>query len=162
VWWIGRRLVEERKRACDEAVLSLGNRPRDYAEGILNVCKSYLESPLSCVSGVTGSDLKKRIQSILTGCTARGLTFAKKVTLAVAAVAAITVPVAIGIIAAPAGRAQSQPSAPKFEMASIKRCQAFSKRPVPDSPGRLRSGRKTVEQLVAQAYGVFANGHANR
>src|SRR5207247_4024707 len=64
VWWIGARLVEERERACDEAVLSLGSEPHDYAEGILNVCKSYLESPLSCVSGVTGSDLKERIQGI--------------------------------------------------------------------------------------------------
>ena len=41
VWWIGARLVEERERACDEAVLSLGNEPHDYAEGILNICKSY-------------------------------------------------------------------------------------------------------------------------
>ena len=67
VWWIGARLVEERERACDEAVLSLGSEPQVYAEGILNVCKIYLESPLRCVSGVTGSDLKKRIQAILTG-----------------------------------------------------------------------------------------------
>src|SRR5205823_7929051 len=50
VWWIGARLIEERERACDEAVLRLGNEPQEYAEGILNVCKSYLESPLWCVS----------------------------------------------------------------------------------------------------------------
>src|SRR5437764_157806 len=78
VWWIGARLIEERERACDEAVLRLGNEPQEYAEGILNVCKSYLESPLWCVSGVTGSSLKKRIQAILTGHIARDLTFAKK------------------------------------------------------------------------------------
>ena len=58
VWWIGARLVAERERACDEEVLSLGSEPRVYAEGILNVCKLYVESPLVCVSGVTGSDLK--------------------------------------------------------------------------------------------------------
>ena len=46
VWWIGAKLIEERERACDEAVLKLGNEPQVYAEGILNVCKSYLESPL--------------------------------------------------------------------------------------------------------------------
>jgi beta-lactamase regulating signal transducer with metallopeptidase domain len=61
VWWIGRRLVDERERACDEEVLRLGNEPQVYAEGILNVCRIYLESPLRCMSGVTGSDLKKRI-----------------------------------------------------------------------------------------------------
>lgn len=79
VWWIGARLVEERERACDEAVLSLGNQPHDYAEGILNVCKNYLESPLSCVSGVTGANLKTRIQAILTGGRSRRLELCKKI-----------------------------------------------------------------------------------
>jgi bla regulator protein BlaR1 len=67
VWWIGARLVEEREQACDEAVLSLGREPLDYAEGILTVCKSYVESPSSLVSGVTGANLTKRIHAILTG-----------------------------------------------------------------------------------------------
>src|SRR5580700_10677985 len=61
VWWIGARLMEERERACDEEVLQLGGEPQVYAEAILNVCRYYLESPLVCVSGVTGSDLKRRI-----------------------------------------------------------------------------------------------------
>src|SRR6185295_15081393 len=61
VWWIGAKLVEERERACDEEVLSLGSAPHVYAEGIVNVCKLYVESPLVCVSGVTGSNLRKRI-----------------------------------------------------------------------------------------------------
>jgi len=101
VWWIGARLVEERERACDEAVVSLGNEPHDYAEGILNVCKSYLESPLACVAGVTGSDLKKRIQAILTGRIARDLTFAKKLTLAAAGITALSTPIAVGMMSAP-------------------------------------------------------------
>ncbi len=42
VWWIRTRLVEERERACDEAVLLSGNEPEVYAEGIINVCKHYL------------------------------------------------------------------------------------------------------------------------
>lgn len=65
VWWIGAKLVEERERACDEEVLRLGNEPLVYAEGILKVCKNYQESPVVCVSGVTGSDLKKRIENIM-------------------------------------------------------------------------------------------------
>jgi beta-lactamase regulating signal transducer with metallopeptidase domain len=51
VWWIETRLVEERERACDEAVLQMATDPQDYAEGIVKVCKLYLESPLACVSG---------------------------------------------------------------------------------------------------------------
>jgi tetratricopeptide (TPR) repeat protein len=98
VWWVGSRLVDERERACDEEVLRLGNEPQVYAEGILNVCKIYLESPLRCVSGVTGSDLKKRIHAIVTGRAATKLTLARKATLTVAAMAAVTVPLVIGMI----------------------------------------------------------------
>jgi bla regulator protein BlaR1 len=121
VWWIGARLVDERERACDEAVLSLGNEPRVYAEGILSVCKAYAESPLRCVSGVTGSDLKKRIQAILTGRVAANLTFPKRVVLAIAGIAALALPMIVGILNAPAIRAQSA-ATPKFEVASIRPC----------------------------------------
>jgi bla regulator protein BlaR1 len=125
VWWIGARLVEERKRACDEAVLSRGSEPHVYAEGILNVCKSYLESPLRCVSGVTGSDLKKRIRAILTGRVAGNLNFGRKLALALAAAAALALPIVVGMIGAPSIRAQAQdaPAAMtefRYETASIK------------------------------------------
>ena len=108
VWWIGARLVEERERACDEEVLRLGSEPQVYAEGILNVCKLYVESPLACVAGVTGSNLKKRIQTILTGRVAGELNFARKVALAVAGMAALAAPIAVGMLNAPRIRAQSQ------------------------------------------------------
>ncbi len=39
--------------------LQLGSEPRVYADGILNICKLYLESPLVCVSRGHGSNLKK-------------------------------------------------------------------------------------------------------
>jgi RND family efflux transporter MFP subunit len=107
VWWIGARLTAERERACDEAVLQLGNAPHEYAEGILNICKAYVESPLRCVTGVTGSDLRKRIQAILAGRVVRNLNFAKKVTLAVAGIIAVAAPILVGILNAPSIRAQS-------------------------------------------------------
>src|SRR6185312_10120322 len=66
IWWLGVRLVEERERACDEEVLRLGNKPHVYAESILKTCQFYLESPLTCMSGVTGSDLKRRVVRIMT------------------------------------------------------------------------------------------------
>lgn len=169
VWWIGAQLVLERERACDEGVLSLGTEPRDYAEGILNVCKSYIESPLSCVSGVTSSNLKKRIQAILSGGAPDSLNFAKKLCLTVAGMTTLALPIVAGIIGAPHIRAQSQPgpgqsagmAAPKFETATIKPCEAFRKRKVPESPGRLQSGCTTLQRLMQQAYGAYANGHVN-
>ena len=44
-----------------------GTEPRVYAESILKTCQFYVESPLVCVTGVTGSDLKKRIEQIMRG-----------------------------------------------------------------------------------------------
>lgn len=108
VWWISARLVEERERACDEEVLRRGAEPATYAEAILNVCTSYLESPLSSVSGVTGSNLKRRIQAILTGGAPRSLSSGKKVALAAVGMAALAVPVLIGMMNATSIRAQSQ------------------------------------------------------
>jgi bla regulator protein blaR1 len=126
-WWIGARLVDERERACDEEVLRLGCKPSVYAESILMVCKLYLSSPLACVSGVTGSDLKRRIESIMRNRSVVGLSLGKKLALGVAAMAALMVPVVIGALTAPAIRAQDVPDWQTkaggkiaFEVASVK------------------------------------------
>jgi bla regulator protein BlaR1 len=121
VWWIGARLIEERERACDEEVLRLGSEPQVYAEGILNVCKLYVESPLVCVSGVTGADLKRRVRDILNGSAAHNLSVAKKAALAIAAAVALAAPVVVGVMNAPFIRAQSAPASPlTFEVTSVK------------------------------------------
>src|SRR3984957_11968300 len=98
VWWIGARMVEERERACDEAVLSLGSEPRIYADAIVNVCRLYVESPLACVSGVTGSNIKKRIEAIMTNRVVFGLNFGKKLALAVAGLAGLAAPIVVGMM----------------------------------------------------------------
>src|SRR5215469_11836893 len=89
VWWIGKRMVEERERACDEEVLRLGSEPRIYAEGILTVCKLYVESPLACVAGVTGASLKRRIRMIMANRAVYGLNRPKKLLLASAGTLAL-------------------------------------------------------------------------
>jgi uncharacterized protein (TIGR03435 family) len=109
VWWIGARLIDERERACDERVVAQGSEPQTYAEAILKVCKCYLESPLSCVAGVTGSNLKKRIEEIMLHRIAEQLNFAKKTLLVAVGLAAIAVPVVIGIMNPISSQAQSQP-----------------------------------------------------
>ena len=73
VWWVGARLVDERERACDEEVIRLGSEPQVYAESILKTCELYVESRLVCVAGVTGSDLKQRIEAIMSDDARRAL-----------------------------------------------------------------------------------------
>lgn len=98
VWWIGARLLDERERACDEDVIRLGNRPDIYADAILNICKLYAESPLACVSGVTGADVRRRIEAIMSEQKAAGLGLAKKIILACAAIVAVAGPLSIGLL----------------------------------------------------------------
>jgi uncharacterized protein (TIGR03435 family) len=141
VWWIGKRMVEERERACDEEVLRELAEPKAYAEGILNVCKLYTESPLTCASGVTGSNLKKRIEAIMINRIAIKLTFAKKAALAVVGMAAVAVPFVVGLLNAPSARAQSP--------------QPVSAAPIKAStPSQGGAGSSTDKQLAFDAASV--------
>jgi len=98
VWWVGARMMEERERACDEGVLSLGSEPKDYAEAILGVCRLYVESPLVCVSGVTGANLKRRVEAIMNQSIGESLNLAKKLLLTAAGIAAVAVPLVLGVL----------------------------------------------------------------
>jgi uncharacterized protein (TIGR03435 family) len=157
VWWIGARLVDERERACDEAVLSLGSEPRDYADAILSVCKLYVESPLLCAPGMRGSDLRSRIVRIMAQEVSATLTSGRKILLVGAAVAAIAIPVALGVIGASQAHAQKAQAGevplPKFETESIK----VSTIPHPQL-GQTYYGNgfvatNTAYELVCLAYG---------
>jgi TonB family protein len=97
VWWIGAKLIDERERACDEMVVAMGHDRKIYAEGILDVCELYTASPLRCAAGISGSDLKRRIQQIMRYQEMKSLKLAKKLLLATAAVIALTLPLLAGL-----------------------------------------------------------------
>jgi bla regulator protein BlaR1 len=107
IWWVEGRMVDERERACDEEVIRWGSQPQVYAESILKTCEFYIGSPFACLSGVTGSDLKKRIEAIMTNGTTHALTTAKRVLLASAGIAAVAGPLVVGLLSAPHIHAQS-------------------------------------------------------
>ena len=159
VWWIGARLVEERERACDEEVVRTGNEPEVYAEGILKICKFYLQSPMACASGVTGSDLKKRIEGIVANRVSTSLSAARKLLLAGAGITAVGAPVLIGLWRAPSGNAQSQEKL-VFEVASIKHMDpaALGGGPRPLAPGVTPGGgirsQVPIFNLICWAYGI--------
>jgi len=121
VWWLGARLIEERERACDEDVLELGTHRHIYAESILKVCEFCLSSPLTCVSGVTGADLKKRMVHIMTDHVVLKLNLARKLLLWTAACLAIVLPITFGLFNATPSRAESVVGTmPRFASVSIK------------------------------------------
>ena len=108
VWWLGNRLIIERERAVDEAVVDSGSDRQVYAEGILKVCQYYMEPPLPCSAGVSGGTLRKRIEEIMTNRTLLQLNFARKCLLSAAAVAGVGGPVAVGLLSTPPATAFAQ------------------------------------------------------
>ena len=108
VWWLGLRLDAERERACDESVLAAGNDPEMYAEGILKVCRAYLQSPLACVAGVSGAGLKKRIDAIMENRLIPQLNAARKFVLGTSAAAALVLPLVLGLAAVPVAQMQAK------------------------------------------------------
>ena len=99
VWWIGARLVEERERACDEAVVRAGHDGRTYAEGILNVCERYVASALKCAAGISGADLKRRVVEIARNRVMSELPIQKKALLCAFALSTLIVPIVFGAAA---------------------------------------------------------------
>ena len=65
LWWMERRLYLERERACDEIVVRSGVASRDYADTILKVCRFHLAGRAPGVSAVSSSNLKKRMEVIM-------------------------------------------------------------------------------------------------
>ncbi len=165
VWWLGARLIDERERACDEEVVALGSDRQIYAESILKVCEFCLGSPLPCVSGVTGADLKRRMVHIMNDRISHKLDFARKALLTLAALLAIAVPITFGLLNATPSRAQSQAAsaslpAPVYSSVSIKPSEPAAgelyraKMMVNLSDGSFTARDITLQRLIQLAYHI--------
>jgi bla regulator protein blaR1 len=163
VWWIGRLLIAERERACDEEVLRTQASPRAYAEGIIRVCERYVDARLACVAGVSGSDLKKRIEAIMNHEIAERLSVWKKTVLLSSATVTAAFPIVIGMLDAPRLQAHAQERRPvsgalAFDSVSVKRNVS----PEPgrtlnaEAEGWLTATNTTVAQLIRFAYDLPA------
>lgn len=155
VWWLSARLIDERERACDQDVLRLGSEPGVYAESILKTCQFYLESPLVCVAGVTGSDLKRRIEDIMHNRAGIALTTWKKILLATAGAATFAAPLLMGPLDA---QVPAQPENPAlvFETASVKPNRTGEMRVMMRNlpGGAYEATNVTVRAMLIQAFGV--------
>ena len=98
VWWMETRMLDERERACDEAVIRSAARPEIYAESLLMTCRFCVESPSLCAAGVTGADLRSRVERILSGAGVLRLSARRKLLIGTAALLALAVPFAFGLL----------------------------------------------------------------
>lgn len=127
VWWLGRRLREERERACDEAVIGRGVNGETYAQAILSTCRFYVESRFFAVTGVGGADLRRRVEGIVARETGWRLTRWQRAVLTATAIAAVVTPFVLGLMStalwAQTGNSfvgLQTSAARRFDVASIK------------------------------------------
>jgi uncharacterized protein (TIGR03435 family) len=159
VWLIRIRLVEERERACDEEVLRTATDPQDYAEGIVAVCRHYMKSPLVCISGVTGSNLKQRVEAIMINRNTHRLDAGRRLLLAAAGFIAVVLPIAAGAFRIPPVRAQQPASTLEFDAVSVKASDPNSTNGtvINVTPGgTLQVVNATLKDLIETAYDVRA------
>ena len=110
VWFISRKLFDEREQACDEKVLEIYGAPETYATSILKVVRFSFGWKAAGVTGAgSGSNLRRRIDNIMstgnkerkTGIVSRLLT-----------VTALGITLIVLVVAAGHNRARSAGSAP--------------------------------------------------
>ena len=169
VWWLGGRLVEERERACDEEVLQSGSDRQVYAESILKICEFCVGSPLACVSGVTGADLKKRIVHIMTKNVASKLNFSRKLLLSAAGILSVLLPVVYGLARPAQGQEQSSsqnaapnaavlnPAGAHVSISPGDSGNGVIQQRIIYSPNGLTAKNETLLDLIKLAYGVQEN-----
>jgi beta-lactamase regulating signal transducer with metallopeptidase domain len=162
VWWIGRQLVEERERACDEAVLERGHDAHDYAEGILAVCRHCHElTQLRTASSALSGDLTRRIRGIVCRAVPRSPGFCKTVALNVGALAMAVTPLFAGALDEAARRREQLLNDTRlFQSArihvSVASGAARERSELRAEPSALLIRNTSLRELVALAYGVSA------
>ncbi len=109
LWWIERRMMAEREIACDQLVLAAGAGRHEYAAGIMKVCRmSFIGQP-AC-AGAAGSDLKRRMDQILSAGANRPLPRLLRALPIMLAAAAAIVPLTAGFLRAQSGAPVAPPT----------------------------------------------------
>ncbi|MGO9258021.1 MAG: M56 family metallopeptidase [Bryobacteraceae bacterium] len=103
VWWIERRMLEEREIACDELVLERGTHPEVYLSGILKVCRMAFGGAEG-YAGANGSSLEIRMERIMSANVVRPSQLRRAATGALVAMATLF-PLAGGYLKAQPQRA---------------------------------------------------------
>ncbi|WP_109484353.1 M56 family metallopeptidase [Occallatibacter savannae] len=159
VWWIERKMIEERERACDEAVLQSGSPADVYADSLLKVSRYCAEIQLAFVSGITGSDLSKRVRSIMVLIPER-LSMGRKIALGMFCFVVTAAPVAFGVMRLIPLSTQvlhANGPLPSFEVATIKPLEGapppMPGGPPPLAPDEVRLFANT-RVLISIAYNV--------
>lgn len=129
LWWLERRLNAEAEIACDELVLASGIPSETYLQGICKVCQLTLLRPIPGRSHVSGSNLTRRLERImsLTHATPRNTTHAN-LAGALLLTATLALATAAGLLTSTPVQAQVQAQTPEVATGNAPiRCMYASK-----------------------------------
>jgi uncharacterized protein (TIGR03435 family) len=142
-------------------VLQQGAAPGAYAQGILTVCRFYRERRLLCTSGVTGSDLKKRIEGIMNHKRPPSTGTLNRIIVATSFLLVVGMPITLGVlIGAAQQRLTLTTAGAPFEVASIKPTAPDDRFRTADTAahsGRYIAKAQTLRWLIEQAYAPSAS-----
>jgi len=108
LWWIEQQLHRERELACDEMVVRYGAAPGDYVAGILKVCRLQLSESVAGTSGVCRSNLKNRMEAIMSLSAQTTATPTPKTLMGGLVAAVFLVPILVGFFAPVGAYGQNQ------------------------------------------------------
>jgi uncharacterized protein (TIGR03435 family) len=170
VWIAWRQLALEAERACDDAVLALGDAT-DYADQLVVLAQQLSATTTSPLLAMANrADLATRVGAVLDSRQRRGRAGLACVSMGCAIAAMLVVTISpLQIVAA--AQSSATPGGPKFDVISVKRC-ANTPAPTPrgsgtgggaargagpggSSPishGRFSVDCSTVERLISTAY----------
>jgi uncharacterized protein (TIGR03435 family) len=157
VWWIGARLIDERERACDEAVVRAGRDRQVYAESLLKTCQFCIDAPVTCMAGVTGSDLKRRVASIMAAPVGGHLGIVARLAFALAIAAIVAVPVINGAARVPQISSTIRLPDPSktFDAASVRQNKSGEQGGGSSSgSGRMTTRNSSLKSLLLQAFPI--------
>ena len=158
VWLIGRRLLDERERACDEAVVAKGHDPAEYAAGILEICRHCATLRSRQRIGALAGNLTQRIRHILISRSPSSLGFTKAFLLTSCTVVLAVAPLAAGALdeaahrrAVAAGNAEILRDAGVWLSTSL---AAGGSATLRASSRQILIRNSSLRELLAMVYGV--------
>ena len=104
VWFISRKLFDEREQACDEKVMEISAAPEVYASSILKVVRFCFGWRVAGVTGAaSGSNLRRRIENIMSNNVQRSVSAASRLFAVALLSVGVLVLVGAGVYSHPAG-----------------------------------------------------------
>jgi hypothetical protein len=157
VWWIGRQMLEERERACDESVLESGHDGADYAAGILAVCR-HCRSGAFVSAAATSGDLTRRVRYILGTARPQTVGVLKAIPLMLATIAVTAAPLFAGAVVEGAHRQElfffNSRALGSAEFFIGPAASAGTRQQVFATSNEIVIRNSSLRDLVAIAYGV--------